>query len=888
MTDSNVKYRDYAGRSSQEDDPLMELSRIIGFDEPVKDAASKEEADDFSFDLEQELIGGLEAELGSEVRVEPQTYRPAPATHLNWSVPRQLAGAEAFPSPSQPVASSPDVRSDAQSDDGDFDFSASLESELGLSLNEANVEPSGDFSLDDAFEPAAEDESQGYPLKFAPALDPEDYPGDHSAAQQDDGYDPAIYEPAYEQPAYEPVDEEAASPANYVSAPSLEEELEMLLVSDHEVSEPVQAFAPQYSAAQAEPVATRYPFYPSQTHAEPALFPDEQSFEPVLQAAADAEPTYSEEARGYESSPAEVAPNSWDGEEPQLDEDFFGGEDDGQYAEAEADDSLMSQPSAPPIYPAYGAQSGYRGGTAGSAPDVETITVSESKVDQTDMLDLPDVEYAGEPAANDGLSALESEFAEVFTSIEVEELAPQQEPQTSADHVFDDIVRDTYGTYGTEPSQVARAGYAAAAVGSYMAANASQAGSDAAYPASQAGARAAPSGTPNDYYNHWASAGESREDFDYDSQSTDDLDIPAQAYERQPAHGRRNLVLASVAGAALLIGGIGYYGLGSDGGVATPVIIQADNQPIKVQPQNPGGNVVPNQDKAVYDRVAGTAPQAPEQKTLVSDDEKPVDIAMAEDDDGSMDDTAVNDRVEPTTLDSIVANGAQANVLAPRRVQTMIVRPDGTIVAQEAAPAAPASAHVATPEPRPDETETAALDNAPALPALGGAADAAEPTQTSALPTRETPEPAANAPARVVKTQTFTPDNTAKPKNVPVVPSRPAEQPVTIVSSTTRAPAENTQVASAANTAAAAAASAGGYAIQIASQPSAEAAQQSYANLARRYANVIGGHGVDIRRADIAGKGTYYRVRINAGSKSDAVNLCTKYKSAGGSCFVTQ
>ena len=74
----------------------------------------------------------------------------------------------------------------------------------------------------------------------------------------------------------------------------------------------------------------------------------------------------------------------------------------------------------------------------------------------------------------------------------------------------------------------------------------------------------------------------------------------------------------------------------------------------------------------------------------------------------------------------------------------------------------------------------------------------------------------------------------------------------------------------------------------IASQPTAEAAQTSYQNLARRYSGILGGHAANIVKAEITGKGTYYRVRISAGSKEDAIALCTKYKAAGGTCFVSK
>ncbi|GGA84801.1 hypothetical protein GCM10011491_10440 [Brucella endophytica] len=801
MTDSNYRNRDYGGRSSQEDDPLMELSRIIGFDEPVKNAASREGTDDFSFDLEQELVGAVEAELHTTPQASHSDsrnhYQPAarqsyqPAAQHGWTVPRQLAGR----------------------DEEKLDFSASLENELNLSLDD-DVEQPGDFSLDAPFELAQQDE------------------------------DLTIY-----QPAFEP-EEEAASA--YVAAPNLEDELEMMLASSGGVAEQAPApayaqapqYAPAYAAAQAQPVSElRYPFHsPSRSYAAPAPQP--------------AEPRYQEPA-------VQAQAHGWDGDEPQLDEDFFG-EDNGQY-EAEAAPAAQAA--------SYANHSSYRYTAPEAAPQVETVSVAEARVEPTDALDLPEVEYEPGPTANQGLSALESEFAEVFTSIDVDEQAPQQ-PEAKAERAFEEIFNDVYGAYG--------------------AANAAQAGTQAAYAADDYAPQA--SGNAGDYYNHWANSGQ--QDFSFDQQSADGLGIPPAANENQSGWGRRGLVLASVAGAALLIGGLGYYGL-SSGGTGAPVVIAADSQPTKVQPENPGGAPVPNQDKAVYDRVAGTAPEAPEQKTLISSEENPVDIAMAEDDDGSMDgDTAVNDRVQPSALETVTTNNSGAQpAFAPRRVQTMIVKPDGTIVQQEAAPAAPAASDVAAPRARPAGTEVAALTPT-AAPA--NAADNA-PAQTGAIPprevqTRQTPPPPANAaqapaaPARVVKTQAITPESpVAKPKNVPVVPSRPAEQPTRIVGDATQAgQARPTQVASAAGAAATATASAGGYAIQIASTPSPEDAKKSYANLSRRYGNVIGGRGVDIRRADVPGKGTFYRVRINAGSKSEAIDLCTKYKAAGGSCFVTQ
>ncbi len=58
-----------------------------------------------------------------------------------------------------------------------------------------------------------------------------------------------------------------------------------------------------------------------------------------------------------------------------------------------------------------------------------------------------------------------------------------------------------------------------------------------------------------------------------------------------------------------------------------PVLVKADDQPVKVKPENTGGTTIPNQDNKVYDTVAGgSAPVDPKQDTLVSSEEEPVDI----------------------------------------------------------------------------------------------------------------------------------------------------------------------------------------------------------------------------------------------------------------------
>ncbi|OWV79593.1 sporulation protein [Rhizobium sp. R634] len=417
------------------------------------------------------------------------------------------------------------------------------------------------------------------------------------------------------------------------------------------------------------------------------------------------------------------------------------------------------------------------------------------------------------------------------------------------------------------------------------------------------------------------------------------IESASQAADFSRARSMRRLL----AGAVVLVvfAGVGYgvyssvwngEGLGI---VASgePRVIVADKEPVKVVPENPGGKTVPNQDKAVYDRVAGSA-EEPKQKALVSSDEAPVDVvqrtltpeALPEDDENA----GANDQITPTAVgetedprllpsqdsadSSAASDGDKAPSVSPRKVRTMIVKPDGTLVAREdLAPAdQPAQAAPATPSAQ-ATSPALAPQSTPAVPPVGGSAasfpasaevasaDARSaapvetaPAQPSPAATIDTPaadSASADAPVRPVKTTPVT-------DTAPVPMARPAEQPVNIVGTVTekgniRQPAQQaktTQVAAASPAAAQPqqTASAGGYGIQIASLPSEDEANKSYASLSKKFAGVLGGRAHEIRRADIAGKGTFYRVRIPAGSKDEAAALCEQYRAAGGSCLISK
>ncbi|WP_375622393.1 SPOR domain-containing protein [Bartonella sp. TT119HLJHH] len=78
------------------------------------------------------------------------------------------------------------------------------------------------------------------------------------------------------------------------------------------------------------------------------------------------------------------------------------------------------------------------------------------------------------------------------------------------------------------------------------------------------------------------------------------------------------------------------------------------------------------------------------------------------------------------------------------------------------------------------------------------------------------------------------------------------------------------------------------YYVQLASQPTHELARNSLKNMKSKFGFLIGARSLNIQSAFIPGKGTYYRVRIQAQDRNEAIILCESIKSSGGSCFITR
>lgn len=645
---------------------------------------------------------------------------------------------------------------------------------------------------------------------------------------------------------------------------SLEEELDALLSEDHaepahdaqpaprpvhvpfsydprwaelEADEEHAPARPQSFQQQSTPPSAVEPAVQRRPFSDPSLIARHASFQAPARATDDLDDLL--EAMEHEvHAPPSLAP-----EPPQDDANGFYDIPQERYG---GDISRQSVPDEDSRGPDADVDEAPMASSGNAAPDIETIDVPETAIVIAHDLDIPELDYQHDKPRAVAYDDIDADFAAAF-----HEDKPREEP---VNHIVRDAARpteradidaDLEAFYQPSHAAGARSPSQESVVVPFQPAAGYR--HEAVRAPEHDDADAAPSAAGRDRFM----------DFDFDSDQDEE---PAQAYvARSPVEQpqrRGGLLIAAVVGGVALLGGVGAWALSYGGGDGTeaPALVKADDSPIKVKPENPGGTTVPNQDNKVYDAVKGTATatETPTQEKLVTTSEEPVDMAAAAEN-GALPGVNADEDI-PQTAEAIVpkaddriaaAVGEEAPaedgaVVAPRRVKTMIVRADGTLVPRE------------DPAPAGDQVAAVSDDNTGAVPAAGNTATAGaqQPVETAA-PTAgsEAPEASALPPAKKAETATET-----------VAAAEPAP----------------TAVAT------------GAWSVQIASQPSAESAKASYEDLARRYAGVIGGKGVNIVKAEIAGKGTYWRVRVPAQTRDEAVKLCNDYKAAGGNCFISK
>ncbi len=346
---------------------------------------------------------------------------------------------------------------------------------------------------------------------------------------------------------------------------------------------------------------------------------------------------------------------------------------------------------------------------------------------------------------------------------------------------------------------------------------------------------------------------------------------------------RGGFVVAGVLGVAVL-GTAGFFLFDNDGvqvPSGPPPVISGLQEPLKVYPeesQKAGDN---QSAKLIYDRVDGTSEAGPD-RLVVSQSPQPAELPPA-----------------PAGAE----NGADLVPGAPKRVRTLVVRPDGTIISD----GDQAAATIAPPAATPSAVDSSRI--VPSAPAVAdsnagqtdGAFTAPEPAVgvQAALPAAEVPAaPAIVAQPEAPETvQPAAPVPGVLPRKKPAAPARVAAVPATQAAPAAAQPSDGPlnlaqpTAASAPVTPSPAISSSGSipsgtYIVQVTSQRTADAASDAYSSMQQRFPNVLGSRNAVIMAADLGDRGVFYRARIPTASRQEADSLCQSLQAAGGDCFV--
>ena len=339
-----------------------------------------------------------------------------------------------------------------------------------------------------------------------------------------------------------------------------------------------------------------------------------------------------------------------------------------------------------------------------------------------------------------------------------------------------------------------------------------------------------------------------------------------------------------VAVTLLLAAGFGLYwvlGLSRETGPAP--LLTADATPVKETPAVQPDAAAPQQ-SVVFNEMDGVVPGADEQ--LVS-----------------------RDQADVNEVTQVATPALSEEGLANRKVRTVTVRPDGTIVsgddsvagsailpvdrpnvpavpgAETASPALLASAEpaVATPAATPEPAAATVTPVAPGatVPAVDLAGNPIA-GKTAVIPRQRPANLSQSAPSAAA--QPTSPINAIIDAANAETPAVAASQPAIATAPQPATPAAQPSTIAGATEVAAVSNNAPAY-VQLASQRSEAEARQTAANLVTRYGPLFAGQNMEVQRVDLGAKGIFYRVRVPANSAQEASSICTNVKAAGGDCF---
>jgi SPOR domain len=320
---------------------------------------------------------------------------------------------------------------------------------------------------------------------------------------------------------------------------------------------------------------------------------------------------------------------------------------------------------------------------------------------------------------------------------------------------------------------------------------------------------------------------------------------------RRPLYLMAAMIVAGIAGIGASFAFKG--AVSSQGEIAT---IKAAEGPVKVATDAVAGNDVPNQDASILEGAPQQTPVAAVDKveqpvdlsvpTALADGQANQPAAIAEATAADQASGAASVPVPPPPVQAQPQQLAEpqsiAALIEPKKVRTVSVRPDGTLLPNDAPPQQVAAPAVPVPAARP----------------AAQAAKAATPKSAAHVAT--TPKPAVAGANGNPQTQR----TSVAAKSAPV------------------------QVADASAPATAGAASPGTFSVQFAAPATEQEARNLQVQLMKKFGAEVPGFHPSIHKAEVGGK-PVYRVRLGGlASRDEATALCQKVQSSGGNCFVAK
>ncbi len=401
----------------------------------------------------------------------------------------------------------------------------------------------------------------------------------------------------------------------------------------------------------------------------------------------------------------------------------------------------------------------------------------------------------------------------------------------------------------------------------------------------------------------------------------------------QPSNKRGMAVAVGVITLAILGGGgfIGYRVLSDGIGSGPPILVKAEPGNFKIKPEET--ETASAGSKLIYDRVGeGEEPAA---GTLIDRTEKPIRTVVSRvvkpDADANTASTESATRDDPATSSE---SGSSPLPMRSRKVRTVVIRPDGTIISDGGGDQPAASRTANTPstdiqpaaagqsgeagtvaktgdtmtapaavQPRVVSTQPikmgepaghdAAASGSPAAETMADSTPEVEVQVATASTPKPRPAPRDSASGAVSTNQSAAQrnnENSSRPaaprKPVRKVQRKPAAPKPARTASRSTENQPMSLLPNANQPSGQSASSTGGWVVQVSSQRSRSAAQSAYRSLQRRYPSLLSSRSATIQTANLGDRGTYYRVGVGPMGQGEAGQLCRSLKSSGADCFI--